>query len=324
MYKAVLSALRVAEFSPKFILADGTPALTTAAKDEFPNAIRGMCSAHFIRQLNKRKSQMSKEEFEKLRSDVEILRHARNIDEFNKACTMMLEAWNQMQSESVDDFAAYVRSTWLDGQLFGWFEGLVPYVVNNNGLESLNASIKRDHTLRRTLPLPVFLETVEKMLRYWATSLKDEPTFPEIPLKVFKAAYELNQQSRLYCKIANEDAYVVTSSVAKHTTPESLFAAYQRSFVSEPATWDEYCTSRYEVFKVARSVLCGGSYYTCTCPEGTKKRVCKHAVLIMCEAAKVTRFPPAAMAKPLVNSRRKKPTEGRPTLAAPQNRHAIA
>ncbi|KAH7717288.1 hypothetical protein AAVH_15324 [Aphelenchoides avenae] len=127
------------------------------------------------------------------------------------------------------------KTKWIvKTQLFGWFEGLVPYVVNNNGLESLNASIKRDHTLRRTLPLPAFLESVEKMLGYWSTNLK----------------------------VASEDAYIVTSSVAKHPTPVALFASYQRSFVSEPANWDEYCNRRYEVFKVARSVLCGGSYYT--------------------------------------------------------------
>ena len=86
--------------------------------------------------------------------------------------TSLLDSWRGLGDPAVDKFAEYVRKTYLDSELFAFFEGVSENCVNNNGLEAINNSLKRDHTFRKLLSLPVFFEKVAEFLNYWSVHIK--------------------------------------------------------------------------------------------------------------------------------------------------------
>ncbi|KAH7714769.1 hypothetical protein AAVH_17854, partial [Aphelenchoides avenae] len=229
VYGAIFRALAQRNYRPSDILADGTPAVTSAAETHFPHAVRIMCFARVIRRFDAvHKPKLPKHLQEHMRNEICLLqrRERRRI-------------------------LRYVCGTYIHGDLRLWHEGATDHCVNNNGLDCANLSIKRDHTLRRMLAFATFLEKVEQLVRYWSTHAKK----PTISLKAQKAAYDLQkecedkengQQKRLYARIKDTHQYVFASASSAISSLEQLFEAYNRSYVVGPETWGDYSECRFE------------------------------------------------------------------------------
>ena len=125
----------------------------------------------------------------------EIFKSASNLFVYEQM-TVDLEA-----EDEVNVFITYFRSEWL-GENSNWFEGFNhPHHLGahstNNGSESINATIKKFHTLRKRLNMPTFLSCAMQMAGKWSigidnskTNHKVFATSPTISLAQWTAGYE--------------------------------------------------------------------------------------------------------------------------------------
>ncbi|KAH7710658.1 hypothetical protein AAVH_22049 [Aphelenchoides avenae] len=87
-----------------------------------------------------------------------------------------------------------------------------------------------------------------------------------------------------------------------------------------PASWQEYRENRFKVHVVKKVITDTAVLYTCSCQEGSRKRLCKHALHVMCDpSVGMYTYPDEATAMPLEPNRKR----GRPKKIATQNRYAV-
>ncbi|KAH7708369.1 hypothetical protein AAVH_24386 [Aphelenchoides avenae] len=323
VYSGVFLALKNRGYNPESVLGDGAGAITAAAKRHFPRALRLMCFPHLIRRVDVHKKSMPQELQEAFRSDICMLQYSRNEVEFRRLSKLMVTVWMDAAHHSVPEFATYFNDTWLESDLNRWSEGESQSCLNNNGIESVNLRIKSDHTVRKMQNFSVFMDKVEKLLNYWAVNLRAVPIKPDIPLRTYKAAYELQNEcesgKRLLIKLRNPAKYVIASAKSSFANNEQLHEAYKASFHTGPRSREEYLQLRFIVHVVESSPL--GPFFTCSCPEGSKKEPCKHAAMVMCALEKTCAYPPQVTAKEMQANRKRKNTAGRDPLAPTQNRY---
>lgn len=77
----------------------------------------------------------------------------------------MIASWIRI---GLSDFAEYFERVWLNSRECNWFEQFSEYVANNNGLESMNKSIKRVHTLSRKMPFTEFVRLAADIVNHWS------------------------------------------------------------------------------------------------------------------------------------------------------------
>lgn len=70
-------------FSPEFVLADAAQTITNAAKDVFPNALRLMCWAHCIKNVDKKLKGLAAANRNQIRKEIEMLQYAISEEQFN-------------------------------------------------------------------------------------------------------------------------------------------------------------------------------------------------------------------------------------------------
>jgi hypothetical protein len=69
----------------------------------------------------------------------------------------------------IKKFIFYFKKEWIKKHS-GWYEGYMPLNPStNNGLESINATIKKEHTLRQRLALALFLKVKIDIVKAWST-----------------------------------------------------------------------------------------------------------------------------------------------------------
>ena len=78
--------------------------------------------------------------------------------------SLFLKKWQKVQPE----FVTYFKEQWLDKNE-QWYEGAaLNYSSTNNGLESTNAIIKAEHTMRERLPVGQFLSVMVEIVNEWS------------------------------------------------------------------------------------------------------------------------------------------------------------
>ncbi|KAH7694838.1 hypothetical protein AAVH_38110 [Aphelenchoides avenae] len=173
-----------------------------------------------------------------------------------------------------------------------------------------------------------FLEDVGKILNFWSVHLRPVLSRPTIPLKVMKEAYalqrECEEKKRLYFRITGSNKYIFASSTSQITEKAELKEAYDKIFVNGALSWSEYFESRFEVHLVQPTSRCPELFYECSCRQGSKKEVCRHATMVMCGIEKIVAYSAEATAAPMKGNRRKKKSVGRVPLAPRQHPHAVA
>jgi hypothetical protein len=114
-----------------------------------------------------------------------------------------------------------------------------------------------------------------------------------IPGKLTNLALDLYESMRPYwSKIVGKDKYIFSSTSLGASDAQTLSNAYRDGSLV-PNSWDEYVQRRFMVyfklmpliwdhdFKVYVVNSDDEKHYTCNCREGSKKHVCKHAVVAM-------------------------------------------
>ncbi|KAH7719686.1 hypothetical protein AAVH_12868 [Aphelenchoides avenae] len=134
------------------------------------------------------------------------------------------------------------------------------------------------------------------------------------------------EKKRLIIRLKGTKNYILSSGASKFANGKELFAAYRRLFHDGPANWDEYARTRFSVYLVQLVNRFGEDYYTCTCWNGSKKQICKHAVMVACTMEKVQSYPADVTAQTMKPNRKRshKKSAGRDPLAPTQNRFSAA
>jgi hypothetical protein len=201
------------QYEIQYLMADGAKGITAAKNFEFPYSRRLMCWAHAIRQMRQHRKMMPSDKWKVVEGDILALQLSFDDELFNQASSLLLKKWRS--DPDLHTFSNYFEHTWLNDLKY-WYEGAaVGYPSTNNGLESLNAKIKQQYTLRNKLPLSKFLATMEIMLHDWSVkSIENEfQTFPKVTVEQEKEAWKwlkgFDKNSMLHWY---EHSYVVPSN----------------------------------------------------------------------------------------------------------------
>lgn len=94
---------------------------------------------------------------------------------------------------------------------------------------------------------------------------------PRIERDLFKAAYEMEKEGRLYHRLEATDTYIVPSKSSKIIETAELEAAYRSSFLEPKETFDDYRQERFKV-TIAVNQRCSLASFRCTCSNEHQSR----------------------------------------------------
>lgn len=190
------------------------------------------------------------------------------------------------------------------------------------------------------------------------TFLQEASAKPPIKPHVYRDAYELSKSGCLWRKLDGRDCFIFASTASKIKSKEELAQAFEAYTKGNLTTFKEFSDLRFKVrlrkqipipcrssvrkylvqivvqiYIVEKHV--SGGYFTCTCREGSKQKMCKHSVMVSClPTVGLETYPPDAVSATLTKKKKVgRPSEkskeapkktGRPSLAEKQNRHAVA
>lgn len=308
------------EWKPTVLLADGSDAITAGFQLVFGEPlIRLMCFFHVLKNIEKYLKVLTKgKRHGDLKDDIHALQLCQSDLAFEKASQLFMKKWTSTKDAKVTEFAVYFEEQWLK-KYSKWYEGAaVGFPSTNNGLESTNAVIKREHTLRERLPVGQFLNSVEDLLTKWSEARNAESvnglSFAERPtasLKEWTSAYQWASMNKRVLKQSAEDSKILFFTTSSNTT-ESITQEILTTFKAVDCTWDTFDNFKQSHFSIWTITINEKdiSDFHCTCPYYLKKSICKHT-LGMQIRLKLVSAPPEAKTIPLGQKRKR----GRPAKA---------
>ena len=304
------------EWSPTILMADGSDAISNGFTAVFgPPITRLMCFFHVIKNLETYFKPLTKKGVRlHLKEDIYALQSCSDKNKFSKAAALFMVKWRKKDDSRINDFLDYFEREWLI-KYPNWFEGAaVEQPSTNNGIESTNAIIKKEHTMRERLPVGQFLNCMADMVEKWSRRRNPSSTnclpVAENPSTSLKAWTDAYQWAARNVPVLQRDEgtitwYYVTSSRMGEPITARLLKKFQRR-EDRWANFDDFKSWRTEVW----TIVVSSASVTCTCPFFIKKRQCKHALGIKIRRKEVA-VPPEAKSVPL-GQRRKR---GRPSKA---------
>lgn len=148
-------------YEPTVLIADSAPAIKNAFIDVFGDTTEDItvinCFTHVIKNVRQRKYAMSAEKKVEMLKDVRTLHEAASKKIFDSLKKLFI-AKHKAERDACD----YFNSVWFDKL---WYEDVRHFTPStNNGLEGMNAVIKRDYTHRERLPLEKFKSKLMSMV----------------------------------------------------------------------------------------------------------------------------------------------------------------
>jgi len=231
------------------LLADAAQAITNGFVSTFNTVpLRLMCWAHVKANLDKKLNMIKDKNVQAtILQEIDILQTANNRENFDLASKLFFQKWSDSGYHGVSEFCNYFEHNWIRINS-NWFEGAAPKSPStNNGLESINRTIKSEITKYERLPLSRFLPAVKKLLAGWSLarnpSQKNAKLFEERPipsLPLWTSAYHW-AESNTFCKKKDQKTFYILSSNSSTETAETTLCQFTEK--SETKNWqnfDEY------------------------------------------------------------------------------------
>lgn len=255
----------------------------------------------------------SSEKRDQVISDIRKLQLADNCAEFKVASKLWIKKWSH--DEETEDFCRYFEEEHIQHR-DGWYEGIVRgYPKTNNGLESINGTIKKEATFREKLPLRQFMQTMFDFIKGWSEDRNPEcPNFkrysliPTVNLGMAKKGYEwakANNKIKFKKESENIKKFFVGANSSKVDGKE--IDSYLN--LNSKLSWikfDTYIKCKEKIWVVLFNEVEWESS-SCNCPIGKKEYICKHIIGI---AINMKKFDPPESAK--TDPLQKKRQVGRP------------
>jgi hypothetical protein len=265
------------ESYPTHILADGAYSITNAAASTFPDAIRLMCWAHVVKNIDQKLKSLEPETKMQIRKDIQALQFAMNEEQFRNSnfliqficilflvATLLMQKWaDDFDEDDVHSFIDYLSSTWIESAHFRWFEGnylkllflhllilgASIYPNTNNALESNNKQIKDSHSLRDRLPFNKFVIWAEKMIQLDWSAGRSKPN--EVNLKnpphLFVSARQLHDSKRKIFILTAGENFGISSNEQMGLSSNQVKKAARLLNSYELDSFDAYIDSRFKV-----------------------------------------------------------------------------
>jgi len=201
--------------------------------------------------------------------DINKLQLSSNPTAFHKASNLFIEKYSGHK-----EFVEYFTEQWL--QLHpNWYEGAaVPINAStcNNGLEVFNRTLKDEKTLRRRLPVQVFIKQLLEWVHNWGSRYVGGANVvffePVIDLPLMTKAYQWKKQNKQVKR--HRDGFLMVPA-GKDTDLVNWHLS------SEWETFDEFKRNYFSGWStiVPTEKWIEG---TCNCPAFLKNFMCKHVV----------------------------------------------
>jgi hypothetical protein len=308
------------EWFPSLLLADASDAITAGFVAVFgPPTVRIQCFFHVLKNIETYLKPLPAAVRVSFKHDLHTLQSSQDANTFQKASRLFVKKWKKSENQRTLDLIQYVETQWLEKNAC-WYEGAaVGYPSTNNGLESTNAVIKREHSLRERLPVGQFVNKVVHLVTQWSERRNPNSVncieFAEIPrisLQLWTVAYQWAAADKAILQRPHEKdgctQYFVASSAANKSITEKLLSKFLKGD-GKWRTFEEFKVQKFEIWVI---VINSSSLHesTCTCPTFLKSLQCKHTVG-MCIRLKLLTVPPEAKTIPLGLKRKR----GRPSKA---------
>ncbi len=311
------------------LIADAADAITNGFKAVFAkNAdfLRVMCWFHVRKAVENCLAMLAEKSLQdKILMDVKILQLATSPEQFNAASKLFLEKYSDNPNPNIKQFLEYFKKEWLLKHP-GWYEGYLEGCPStNNGLESINGTLKKESTFRTRVSLSVFILKANKIAKDW--SLKRDPksanhpkifiTEPTIGTKDFTVAYDWSKEAVIIQKVSHDSKHFFFKSkmaeVEVNNTTVRKYSDSSKSF--QFTSFDEYHKIIFSTWHVqfhANSDTTNWRKGKCSCPAFQKSYICKH-LIGLASRLKILVIPDVAK-NLMVGTKRKR---GRPALARP-------
>ena len=194
-------------------------AFSFASQDEYT---RIMCWAHLWRIVeSKTKSigiSLGEPTRDAIRLDIEYLQASYSEQLFNHLLSLFESKWKAKREKEIDAFLEYFRKEWIESKHSKWYEGAasdLPYFpTTDNGLESTNARIKGDYTLRNQMSVSQYLRNAVGMVRNWSldrgTAEKQFQTTVKIPGSTWELAQQCISSQPVIKRLKQTDTFLLT------------------------------------------------------------------------------------------------------------------
>jgi hypothetical protein len=311
------------------LIADAADAITNGFKAVFAKSgdfLRVMCWFHVRKAVENRLAILADKALQdRILTDIKVLQLALSPKQFTVASRLFIMKYSHNPNPNIRQFLDYFQTEWLLKHP-GWYEGYLEGCPStNNGLESINGTLKKESTFRTRVSLAFFISKANKIAKDW--SLKRDPKSPNHPklfikeptisTKDFTAAYDWSKEAVVIQKVCPDSKhFFFKSKMAVGEITNTVVRKYSESSKSsEFQSFDDYHNVFFSIWHIEFKANTDNTNWRkgkCSCPAFQKSYICKH-LIGLASRLKFLVIPDVAKNVEIGTKRKR----GRPALAKP-------
>lgn len=198
------------DFDPLYIMMDASDACFNAIKNILPEAKVLMCFFHVMKNIKANcEKPLTKDQYQKLKFDIGQIHYSVSKDDYFCKLKKFEVCCDQKGTSEV---FKYMSKQWFYGNFSNWqiFNNPPGWANTNSNIESFNATIKRDYSLRRRYSVFGSVDIICTMIVYYSSHKK---TFHITP--------KFDKDIKIYAK---------KCSIAKYTKISGDIFSYKDKF----------------------------------------------------------------------------------------------
>jgi len=171
------------EWEVGYVMMDSCDACYNATSKMLPNAKILMCFFHVMKNVKANcEKPLTPGQYIKFKHDVGLLHYSVSQADFEENVGKFKDAWDNKGTKNV---FKYMDEQWFTGRWSVWQVFCNPpgWVNTNSNIESFNATIKRDHSLRRRYSVFGSVEIIIQMITYYSSQQMPFETLPRFNSK---------------------------------------------------------------------------------------------------------------------------------------------
>ena len=200
------------EVDPDYIMIDASDATYNAAAKVFPYSTILMCFFHVMKNVRSNcRKPLNDELYGELLDDMRYLHMRKSVKEFDEAVDQFRRKWNKKKTKSVYEYC----NSWFFGNYSKWqiYHSPPGWASTNSNIESFNATIKRDFSLRRRYSVYSSVSIIQQIINYYSTNKSTFHTKPKFDSKTHELGKRCASVDVYKKKTSNEvlcrDKYII-------------------------------------------------------------------------------------------------------------------
>lgn len=265
------------DFAPKNMMADAAAGIHNGFVRVYgEDTTTLMCYAHVMRAVDRRKFD-KKDIKESIKKDIRSLHFCYSKEKFDQGCELFIIKWKDIAPIFIKYFIDY----WIKRNQ-NWYTGVCFRVPStNNGLESMNGSLKIHHTHFQVVGLSVFklqlMDIVKNRSMEYAKDKKPFQSQVTITKKMMDDGTNLKDTHGMIIRHINDDAVFCIAEKEKLTEDfvnDNLDTTYE--------SFDEFVRHMFDIIYVTfdKVVENWRDTASCICKKFAADFMCEHVVFV--------------------------------------------